>query len=168
MVINALLFNMFGMDFRVSITKEEEKVTGKYFSDYQISSNFVGILLEPIVCTCVMSIIFYGFEWIKLKWFSEKGKKASVSKFKIFFGQYVSFLSVFIFPINFVYLSVYHYNYQEKLNSAMNTLSICLGLVTPFTMILLIGRKVNTTKKLQNNQMECQKPPVNIEKQKIK
>jgi hypothetical protein len=70
MLINASLFNMFGMDFSVSITKEE-KVTGKYFSDYQISSNFVGILLEPIVCTCVMSIIFYGFEWIKLKWFSK-------------------------------------------------------------------------------------------------
>jgi hypothetical protein len=73
-----------------------------------------------------------------------------------------------MFPIIFIYLSLYRYNYQEKLNSAMNILSIGLGLVTPFTMILLNGRKVNTTKKLQNNQMEDQKPPVNIEKQKIK
>lgn len=73
-----------------------------------------------------------------------------------------------MFPIIFIYLSLYRYNYQEKLNSAMNILSIGLGLVTPFTMILLNGRKVNTTKELQNNQMEDQKPPVNIEKQKIK
>jgi hypothetical protein len=157
LVINASLFNMFGMDLSVSITKEE-KVTGKYLSNYQISSNFVGILLEPILCTCVMSIIFYGFEWIKLKCFSEKGKKVYVSKFKIFFGQYVSFLSVLMFPINFVYLSLYRinfvylslyrYNCQEKLNSAMNILSFCLVLVTPFTMILLNGRKANITKKL--------------------
>lgn len=61
---------------------------------------------------------------------------------KIFFGQYVSFLSIFMFPLKFVYLSLNQVTYTEKWNQTFHMIFICIGLMIPFVLIFLNGKKL--------------------------
>ena len=98
------LLGRFGSTFTANHLCQMYWVTEKYISEYQISSNFVGTIFEPVICELVMCIFFYKFELIKMKSLSEERKKEmSLSKFRIFFGQYVSFLSIFMFPLKFIF-----------------------------------------------------------------
>ncbi len=142
------LLGRFGSTFTANHLCQRYWVTEKYILEYQISSNFVGIIFEPVISTLVMFIFLYSFELVKKKPLSEERKKEmSVSKFRIFFGQYVSFLSIFMFPLKFIFFMSDQIWIWWEMKLSFEFFFICSGLVTPFAMILFNEKKHRIMKK---------------------
>lgn len=52
-----------------------------------------------------------------------------------------------MFPLKFVYLSMNQLSYDEKWNQTFHMIFICIGLMIPFVLIFLNGKKLKKVKK---------------------